>query len=645
MLHLATGLGKTTSAVFDVIKFQEECAAGDPPIIPRILFVSHRNEISEQAQETFEYFLPEAQTAFFRTRQRDLPEADITFATFQSLHSQLNRFDPQDYEYIIYDEAHHSEAETFKAVREHFDPLFELALTATPDRLDELNIREYFGKPVYSKPLAEAIAESWLAEPDYHIVFDDAVREAMEGGFNPKTLGELKKLFMIKPRNEVIAKNVREERHKIGLDDAKTMVFCHSVEHADEMASLLGGVAYHSGIDRNERNRILRNFRRGSTQVICTVDMFNEGIDIPDAQLVVFLRSTQSPNIFEQQLGRGLRRAPGKERVSVLDFVANVERIAKVRELSQQVHSASGGGTGGGGTSGGLSVHTSHGDFDFDRLAVDLLEKYGRLTLDVEGAWKNASNEELIARALELQPDRPLSQGQLKELSRTKQFMSEAGLISRFGSKAAFNAKCGFVRKRPHNTGSGFKNWDNDDLVAEAVSLNQDTPLLSPDIEQLSKQGKFPSIPTIIKRFGSIPAFHRACGFDVVDVRNMTNEEAVQKALELSPDKPLTYAQLEALSKEGKMIGGRTVVKKFGDLDRFYEACGFKSENIEKSIAKKRQMTREDIVSLALQVSPNAPLEADDIRDLSKQKQFVSLRMIYSRFDSMDEFRKACGFD
>jgi len=393
LVHLATGLGKTSVAVFDVIKFREECLSQEPATDPRILFVSHMNDISEQAEERFTHYIPELDTAFFDT-QKAMPDTSATFATFQSIYSQLDRFDPKLFDYIIYDEAHHSEAETFRAVREHFDPSFELALTATPDRTDEQDIREYFGNPVYSKGLPEAIAEGWLADVDYHIVFDDIVKQLMDEGFDPTTLKDFHELFTVHPRNEVIARNILEERNKIGLDTAKTIVFCEDMAHAEEMAELLGGVAYHSGIKKAERKTILKDFRTDANQVICTVDMFNEGVDIPDARLIVFLRSTQSGIIFEQQLGRGLRKTIGKNKVSILDFVANIERIQKVRELSKSIKDNTPGGMQGEGyitddegnnilesseTEGGLRIFSQHGYFDFDRLAVDLLKKWGEL--------------------------------------------------------------------------------------------------------------------------------------------------------------------------------------------------------------------------------------------------------------------------
>ena len=172
LLHLATGLGKTSVAVFDVMKFRKEHADGDSERPPKVLFVCHQNNILEQAKERFAEFIPEASSQYFQTKQDKLPEADLTFGTFQSLRNELDTFPPDYFDYIIYDEAHHSQADTFSDVVEYFKPKFQLALTATPDRLDDKSITDHFGEPVYSKSLPEAMSEGWLAQVDYHIVTD-----------------------------------------------------------------------------------------------------------------------------------------------------------------------------------------------------------------------------------------------------------------------------------------------------------------------------------------------------------------------------------------------------------------------------------------------------------------------------------------
>lgn len=377
LIHLATGLGKTSVAAIDVLHYLREENPGS-----HVLFVSHMNDISHQAKLTF-LRVADFTTMTFSSGDK-LKAVDVTFATFQALYNNLDKIDPEYYEYIIYDEAHHIEAETFSAVRNHFKPKFEIGLTATPERADGRNILNYFGHPLFSKSLAEGIAEGWLSAVDYHIVFDEAIKQAMNSKFELKTLKEIRELFAVRTRNEVISKEVLQRRHDIGLDKAKTIVFCQNIEAANQMATLLGGEVYHSNISTDDRIDIMQRFKSGKLQVICTVDMFNEGIDIPDARLVIFLRSTSSRTIFEQQLGRGLRRSPGKDKVTVLDFVANIERINFVRDLGHTISSLrssresySGLNTGDGADrTAHPNQYFSVSNFDFEDQAIELLDRY-----------------------------------------------------------------------------------------------------------------------------------------------------------------------------------------------------------------------------------------------------------------------------
>jgi len=381
LLHLATGLGKTFVAICDVLKFRQEWTETNQGAVPpSALFVSHKNEINEQAAHDFLSVMPELTIDVFETQREDPPaHTDVRFATFQAILSEQDKFNPKDYGYIIYDEAHHTEAETFGAVRSHFRPLFELALTATPKRMDEQDITHYFGQPVYSKDLPEAMAEGLLADVDYRIMLDDAVRLVIESGFKPKTLQDMYSLIRVTPRNEKIAEHIREEQQNQG-DAAKAIVFCYDIEHVNAMAQELGAVAYHSGKSKKVRRQILRDFRAGNIRTICTRDMFNEGVNIPDATLLVFARTTASETVYLQQLGRGLR-GRGKT-VTVLDFVANIERIVKLKELSEAVrgHAQTLGqqttNSGSNEAGGGMRIHTDHADFTFDRLVIDIAAKF-----------------------------------------------------------------------------------------------------------------------------------------------------------------------------------------------------------------------------------------------------------------------------
>lgn len=397
LVHLATGLGKTSVAAVDVIRYREE----NPNA--RILFVSHMNDISKQARNTFLRVNPSFTTNIFRSEVKDV---QVTFATFQALIRQLDNIDKDYFSYIIWDEAHHIEADTFSQVRHHFTPKFELALTATPERADGRDIFNYFGRPIFEKSLADGINDGWLSAVDYHIVFDEAIKDAMNNDFKIESIKQIRELFAIRSRNEVISKEVEQRRHEIGLDKAKTIVFCQNIAAAEEMAVLLGGEVYHSDVSADKREELMLRFKDGSLQVICTVDMFNEGIDIPDARLIVFLRSTSSKTVFDQQLGRGLRRAPGKDKVTVLDFVANVERINFVRELGRHVHNSY--------NKGGMSVNDGVtringpkdqvaennfivSNFDFEDKVIEIIDKY-----DAIKNIEYLTGDEVVARYKEL---------------------------------------------------------------------------------------------------------------------------------------------------------------------------------------------------------------------------------------------------
>ncbi|HSX47858.1 MAG TPA: DEAD/DEAH box helicase family protein [Patescibacteria group bacterium] len=644
LVHLATGLGKTSVAVFDVKKFREEHIA-KYGYEPYILFTCHQNEIIEQAAERFSAFIPDAPQGFFTGSQKNR-DGEITFATLQSLYSSLDTFEPDEFDYIIYDEAHHSKAETFETVVNHFTPEFQLALTATPNRLDELDITELFGQALYSKDLAQALAEGLLARPDYHIVFDDAVKKVMESNFEAKSLKELNALFNVSPRNEVIAQNIKDEMDRIGIEfgSEKTIIFCQDIAHTESIAELLGGKAYHSGItNKQERRDIIKDFRHGDLQVICTRDMFNEGVDIPDARLLVFLRSTSSQTVFEQQLGRGLRKHTDKDSVSILDFVANVERISMIQELANTVREfelnndakenqrdtkseISGDIT-------NLIIQTFHGDFDFDKLAIDVLSKFSELKANVSQNWNVMTNYELVKLALQISPDNPLRYSTLAELSKLRKFPSYGVIRNRFGNLQKFQDACGFEV-------TNLVHAPEEELIELALQISPEKPLTYEEINELSKEHKFPSSATISRRFGSITEFQRLCGFEVKDINyfnNFSDEEIINLALSLSPEKPLSQDAIAVFSKERKFPSSATINKRFGKLIDFHRACGFE-------VIDLTEMSNADLVELALRLSPNNPLGQRKMNELSRNRLYPSYRTIRNRFGGINEFHQACGF-
>ncbi|MEI6267231.1 MAG: DEAD/DEAH box helicase, partial [bacterium] len=417
LIHLATGLGKTSIAVFDYAKFRKEQidAGGNTP---RALFAVHQNNILEQADERFSDLLPDVNRSFYYNNQKELPKSEITFASLKMLYNGSSRF-PKDYfDYIIYDEAHHIEADTYKKVIEYFHPKFQLGMTATPERMDEKDITEHFGEALYSKSLPEALAEGCLASVKYTPIYDDAVLELIDSGFSQEKLNQLRLLLEIEPRNEEIVRKISEKqqeiRNKEGCETVKTIIFCADIEHANNIAEMMGGESYHSSKNSSEKEDTLDRFRKNGLETITVRDMFNEGVDIPDARLIIFLRTTQSKTIFEQQLGRGLRKTSDKTRVDVLDFVANIERLDMVNSLSDEVETISNrlksrNGNYVGHNNKDNSIDVDRFEFKFSPQVVGFLKNYRYLIesrvsrVDLNTLTK----EEIIQLALEKSPEAP----------------------------------------------------------------------------------------------------------------------------------------------------------------------------------------------------------------------------------------------
>jgi superfamily II DNA or RNA helicase len=343
--HLATGLGKTTVAVMDVKNFvQHRNENGERA---RVLWISHKHDLNAQAAERFSLLTPELSLGTFRSNAHEL--ADVSFATVQTLWSHINPnngkskskapIDPDLFDYIVFDEGHHVQARTFKPVVEHFNCSFLHGLTATPERGDKKDIRDIFGDALYQMGLDEGIAQGWLAHVDYRVEIDNVTEQRIaEGDFDDTTLAGIRELFRPAYRMEdargSILEKITAAREGLDTDKRKTIVFCSSKEEADHWAEVLGGVIYDSRIPLKKRPEVLAGFKSGDFDVLVTIDMANEGLDIPDANMLVFLRSTESKTIFEQQLGRGLRKAKGKDHVIALDFVANFERLMYIQELA-----------------------------------------------------------------------------------------------------------------------------------------------------------------------------------------------------------------------------------------------------------------------------------------------------------------------
>jgi len=317
LVVMATGLGKTLLAAFDV------AASG----ARRALFVAHREEILVQAAQSWGRVLPDRSVGFV-TGQQKRPDADIVFASVATLarRQHLQTLAVDHFDYIVIDEFHHAAAASYHKLLEHFRPRFLLGLTATPDRTDGAEILELCGDNLVARvDIHEGIARGLLCPFQYYGVADelDYTNIPWRGG-----RFDLDALAAKAATRERAAQALREYRqHAPGL--RRALVFCCSVAHADFTAAYFAehgvtAVAVHSGPQSAPRADSIRKLGAGEIEAIVTVDLFNEGVDIPDVDTVLMLRPTESPIIFLQQLGRGLRKGSrGKPALRVIDFIGN----------------------------------------------------------------------------------------------------------------------------------------------------------------------------------------------------------------------------------------------------------------------------------------------------------------------------------
>jgi superfamily II DNA or RNA helicase/HKD family nuclease len=316
----ATGVGKTYLAAFDSKHYS------------KILFVAHREEILNQAEVSFRKVRGNINTGFFTGNKKD-ESVEVLFATVQTLgQSQYldEKYFKKDYfDYIIIDEFHHAVAGNYQNIINYFEPKFLLGLTATPERLDNKDVFALCDyNVVYEVRLKDAVNKGWLVPFRYYGIYDDTQYENIDnknGKYNEK---QLEKALMIEKRGTLIFKHYSKYKSE------KALGFCSSRNHAEYMAKYfcdagIKACAVYSGesgeysLERKEALELLTN---GELKVIFSVDMFNEGLDVPAVDLVMFLRPTESPTVFLQQLGRGLRKYKDKKYLNVLDFIGNYKK-------------------------------------------------------------------------------------------------------------------------------------------------------------------------------------------------------------------------------------------------------------------------------------------------------------------------------
>ncbi len=322
LLVAATGTGKTVIAAVDYARLRMTLPRD------RLLFVAHREEILDQSRATFRHALRDA--AFGeKWVGRDHPTRfEHVFASIQSLStSGVGAVDPTHFDVVIVDEFHHAAARSYRALLDKVQPRELLGLTATPERADGLDILCHFdGRIAAELRLWDAIDQHYLAPFDYFGIHDGM--DLREVPWRRGQGYDVAELTNVLTADHVWARRVLEQVGRKVTDPSRmrALGFCVSVDHARFMAERfceagLPAVAIWADTAHDERRSALHDLDAGTVRIVFTVDLFNEGIDLPTLDTLLLLRPTDSPTLFLQQLGRGLRKAPGKTVCTVLDFV------------------------------------------------------------------------------------------------------------------------------------------------------------------------------------------------------------------------------------------------------------------------------------------------------------------------------------
>ena len=322
LLVAATGTGKTVMAAVDYRNLRR--------VLPRsrLLFVAHRREILDQSLLTFRHALHDASFGELWVGSERPKDFEHVFASVQSLTaSGVDSIDPTHFDIVVIDEFHHAAAPTYRSLLERLRPRELLGLTATPERSDGFAVQDFFGGRIAAElRVWEAIDQQYFAPFAYYGVHDGL--DLREVPFKRGTGYDVNALTNVYTADHVWVSQVIEQvRQRVGdLSSMRALGFCVSVAHARFMSDEfnrrgIAAAAVWGETPGDERDRALRDLRNGNVAILFTVDLFNEGLDVPSVDTILMLRPTESATLFLQQLGRGLRKADGKALCTVLDFV------------------------------------------------------------------------------------------------------------------------------------------------------------------------------------------------------------------------------------------------------------------------------------------------------------------------------------
>lgn len=338
LLVLATGLGKSVIGGAVIGQHLDNKSGG------RVLVVAHMKDLVAQLERSMWSSLPKTIPTHLLTGDVKPKNFEgVVCATVESaLGAVRHGYRP---DLVMVDETHHvAETGMFADLLDELPDARQFGVTATPWRGDRYDIENRFGEAVYKLGIAEGMKYGYLAQVDYRLFLDNIdwhiVEQASRYGYSLK---ELNRRLFVPDRDAAILDRLLAAWH--GTEGPRVIVFCESIAHATHFRNLLRQTlpawqhteSLHSQMPKRDRDIILAKFRRGDVPVLCAVDVLNEGIDVPDVNIIVFMRLTHSRRIFIQQLGRGLRIRAGKDRVTVLDFVSDIRRIAAILQLKRDL--------------------------------------------------------------------------------------------------------------------------------------------------------------------------------------------------------------------------------------------------------------------------------------------------------------------
>ena len=311
LLYHATGTGKTVTAVMDA----KRCGG-------RVLFVAHTMELVNQAYHTFRDLWSEATVGKYADNLKE-PDAHVVCGSIQSVALNLDQFREDDFDYLIIDEAHHASADTYQKVLAYFKPQFTLGLTATPERADDINILEIFKNTAHKLDIQTAVEIGALVPVRCIRIHTNIDMTRVRFNSVQYNIRDLDVKICVTERNQLIVDTWLDY-----VKDKRTVVFCASVKHAEQIAELfrvvgVAAVAVSGSMKTSERNEQLAKFANGEIKVLCACDLLNEGWDCPQTEVLFMARPTMSKVLYTQQLGRGMRTSEGKDHLMVFDFVDN----------------------------------------------------------------------------------------------------------------------------------------------------------------------------------------------------------------------------------------------------------------------------------------------------------------------------------